>query len=100
MEDKINIDVSKLDPSKFSKFGWVLLVLFLLFNSIYTVDANANAVILRFGKYSSTEFPGLHFKIPFIDSVHKVKVAYQYKEEFRLRTLQKVDMSHLPLRPQ
>ena len=87
MEEKINIDVSKLDPSKFSRLGWVLFVLFLLFNSIYTVDANANAVILRFGKYSSTQFPGLHIKIPFIDSVHKVKVAYQYKEEFGFRTL-------------
>ena len=46
MEEKINIDISKFDLNKFSRLGWVLLVLFLLFNSIYTVDANANGVIL------------------------------------------------------
>ena len=87
MEQKINIDIPEIDKSKFSKFALFGLIIFLLFNSIYTVDANANAVVLRFGKYSSTQYPGLHFKIPFIDSVYKVKVAYQYKEEFGFRTI-------------
>ena len=30
----------------------------------------------------------MHFKIPFIDKVYKVKVDYQYKKEFGFRTLQ------------
>ena len=42
---------------------------------------------MRFGKYSSTQPPGLHFKIPFIDSVYKILVAYQFKEEFGFRTV-------------
>jgi membrane protease subunit HflK len=31
--------------------------------------------------------PGLHFKIPFIDTIHFVKVDYQYKMEFGFRTV-------------
>jgi len=63
------------------------IVVFLLLGSIYTVDANENAVILRLGKYNSTKGPGLHLKIPFLDVVEKVKVDYQYKQEFGFRTL-------------
>lgn len=63
------------------------IVAFLLLGSIYTVDANENAVILRLGKYNSTKGPGLHLKIPFLDVVEKVKVDYQYKQEFGFRTL-------------
>lgn len=60
---------------------------FLIISSVYTVDANENAVILRFGAYSSTKGPGLHIKFPFIETVQKVKVDYQYKQEFGFRTL-------------
>jgi membrane protease subunit HflK len=60
---------------------------FLIMSSVYTVDANENAVILRFGAYTDTKGPGLHFKIPFIETVQKVKVDYQYKQEFGFRTL-------------
>ena len=62
-------------------------IVFLLLGSIYTVDANENAVVLRLGKYNSTTGPGLHLKLPFLDTVEKVKVDYQYKQEFGFRTL-------------
>ncbi len=65
----------------------VFVVGFLIMSSVYTVDANENAVILRFGAYADTKGPGLHFKIPFIETVQKVKVDYQYKQEFGFRTL-------------
>ena len=68
-------------------FASFVIIGFLLISSIYTVDANENAVVLRFGSYASTTGPGLHFKLPFIDSVEKVKVDYQYKQEFGFRTL-------------
>ena len=63
------------------------IIVFLLLGSIYTVDANENAVVLRLGKYNSTQGPGLHLKIPFLDVIEKVKVDYQYKQEFGFRTL-------------
>ena len=69
-----------------SLFSFIVLGFFLI-SSIYTVDANENAVILRFGAYSDTKGPGLQFKLPFIDTVEKVKVDYQNKQEFGFRTL-------------
>ena len=69
------------------KFLAILISIFLVYSSVYTVDANENAVILRLGKYHSTTNPGLQFKLPLIDSVYKVKVDYQYKKEFGFRTL-------------
>ena len=69
------------------KFFVIFFLAFLTFNSVYTVNANENAVILRLGKYYKTTNPGLQFKFPFIDSVYKVKVDYQFKKEFGFRTV-------------
>ena len=63
--------------------GILILMAYFCF---YQVEANEEAVILRLGKYSDTVGPGLHFKIPFVDRVYKIKVDYQYKEEFGFRT--------------
>ena len=76
------IDLDSLELSKMKLPILVGLACVLLFFCVYTVDANENAVILRLGKYNATTEPGLHFKIPIIDSVYKVKVDYQYKQEF------------------
>jgi len=76
----------------------VVLFFLVAYSSIYTVDANENAVILRLGKYHATTNPGLQFKVPFIDSVHKVKVDYQYKKEFGFRTLKPGVKSHYSTR--
>ena len=89
MSNDINInDLLKNSPLKSVKsFLLPFFIVFLLLGSIYTVDANENAVVLRLGKYNSTTGPGLHLKLPFIDTVEKVKVDYQYKQEFGFRTL-------------
>ena len=76
----------------------VVLFFLVVYSSIYTVDANENAVILRLGKYHATTNPGLQFKVPFIDSVHKVKVDYQYKKEFGFRTVKPGVKSHYSTR--
>ena len=84
-------DVDIQIPSfNFKKIGWVLplaIIIIIAFTAFYTVDANENGVVLRFGKYSHTTMPGLHFKIPVIDQVYTIKVDYQYKMEFGFRTL-------------
>ena len=89
MSNDINInDFLKNSPLKSVKsFLLPFFIVFLLLGSIYTVDANENAVVLRLGKYNSTTGPGLHLKLPFLDTVDKVKVDYQYKQEFGFRTL-------------
>ena len=80
------IKIPKIDFNKI-KFPIIagLLVISAYF-CFYQVEANEEAVVLRFGKYSDTVGSGLHFKIPFVDKVYKVKVDYQYKEEFGFRT--------------
>ena len=83
----MEFDINNSPLKNLTKYvGFFVLGLFAL-TSVYTVDANENAVVLRLGKYHSTTGPGLQFKLPFIDSVYKVKVDYQYKDEFGFRTL-------------
>ena len=60
----------------------------ILFSSFYTVDVDEVGIIQRFGKYTTTNQPGLHLKLPWgIETVTKVKVQRVFKEEFGFRTL-------------
>ena len=84
----INSKNTSLPPlNNLKKYIGIFVLALLIISSVYTVDANENAVILRLGKYNKTTFPGLQFKIPFIDQHHKVKVDYQFKKEFGFRTV-------------
>ncbi len=56
--------------------------------SFYTIDPEEVGLVLRFGRYVRTTEPGLHFKLPLgLESVRKVPVQRQLKEEFGFRTL-------------
>ena len=60
-----------------------LALLWGLFSAYYTVPAESEGVVLRFGKYLASQPPGLHFKLPFgIDEVTLVQVKRQLKLEF------------------
>lgn len=49
----------------------------------YTVEAEEEGIVLRFGKTIDTVPPGLHFKIPYgIDRVEKVAVLRQQSQEY------------------
>jgi membrane protease subunit HflK len=52
----------------------VILLVMMLLGSFYTVDAHQQAVVMRFGKYQATTGPGLHFKIPVVDSAVLVDI--------------------------
>ena len=55
--------------------------------SAFTVPAESEGVVLRFGKFITTVPPGLHFKDPFgIESVAVVPVRRQLKQEFGFGT--------------
>lgn len=61
----------------------VLLLLIGIWTTYYTVPPDSVGVVLRFGRYSSTQEPGLHFKLPFgIDEVWRLPVKRQLKLEF------------------
>ena len=68
---------------------WLLgapVVIFLLvgaFSSFFTVSPESVAVVRRFGKYTYTANPGLHFKLPYgIDTATIVPIRRQLKLEF------------------
>ena len=56
-----------------------LFLVLLLFGSMYTVEENQYACTFRFSQIiSTTAEPGLHFKVPFIDSVQYFSKATQF----------------------
>ena len=67
----------------------ILFVVGIFMTSWYKVQPDEQGVVLFLGKYSETVGPGLHFKLPFgVQTVEKVKVTVQQKEEFGFRTRQ------------
>ncbi len=80
------------DPKKIIIGVALLFLLIVFFGSYYTVDADSQAVVQRFGRYSDTVKPGLHFKIPLgVDRVTIVPVLRQLKMEFGFGTLGATD---------
>ena len=70
---------------------WVaagLVAVILFFVSVYQVDPDEAGVVTRFGRYARVTDPGLHFVVPFLESVTKVPVERQLKEEFGFRTVE------------
>jgi len=89
-QPEFRFDKIQLDP--FKKYiipvAFVIGIIILGYSSMFTVRANEEAAILRFGKYIETVGPGLHFKLPFgIDKVYVGEVKRIYNEEFGYRTL-------------
>jgi membrane protease subunit HflK len=65
----------------------VLVALVGLLTSVYTIPAESEGVVMRFGKYSTTTNPGLRMKMPFfIDQVEEVPTKRQLKQEFGFNT--------------
>ena len=61
----------------------IILLIVLAWTSCYTVQAESEGVVLRFGKFLKTVEPGLHFKLPFsIDRVTVLPTRRQLKLEF------------------
>lgn len=64
-----------------------ILVVIAGFTSFYTIQPEEEGVVLRFGKHVKNVPPGLHFRVPYgIDSVYKVPVRRQLKQEFGFGT--------------
>lgn len=61
----------------------IVVAILLAMNSFYTVDEQERGVVLRTGKYHSTEMPGLQFKIPVLEEVIKVNTTQVREAEIR-----------------
>jgi membrane protease subunit HflK len=86
------MDWAARNPARVFHIAWALAFLILLgvgiFGSFYTVEANEEAVILRFGEIHTVSGPGFHSKLPFgIDTVHKGAVQTVNAAEFGFRTV-------------
>jgi len=52
----------------------VVAALFVLSRAIFTIDETEQAIVLEFARYVRTiDEPGLHFKTPFIQTVHRME---------------------------
>jgi regulator of protease activity HflC (stomatin/prohibitin superfamily) len=57
-------------------YWWLLLVLFIIFSGLFTINQGYIGVITMFGKYQRIVRPGLNIKIPILEQVYK-KVSIQ-----------------------
>jgi membrane protease subunit HflK len=87
------IDFPKRPRVPSFSFRWVWIVLlaigFLLFvwTGFFTVPAESEVVLLRFGRFYKIVSSGLHFKLPLgIDMAYPVPVKRQLKQEFGFGT--------------
>ena len=82
----INIPDFRNTKIPFALIIWGVVALFLAvmaFTMFYTVQAESQGVVLRFGKYIKTVDPGLRYKLPFgLDRVLILPVKRQLKQEF------------------
>ncbi len=92
MQENMPFDLNQFKPPNFETkhIKWVVIaivLIILVWTSFFTVGAEQVGVILRFGQYTRTVDPGLNFKLPFgIETLEKVPVQRQLKEEFGFRT--------------
>ncbi|OIQ97466.1 FtsH protease regulator HflK [mine drainage metagenome] len=75
-------------------FWWVIVLAFIIFSGLVTVNQGTIAVITMFGKYQRILRPGLNFKIPIIEQVYKT-VSIQNRSvelEFQAVTLDQANV--------
>ncbi|SMD42492.1 membrane protease subunit HflK [Aquiflexum balticum DSM 16537] len=89
-ENKYEINI---DPDWIKKYlGRIVLgflVLVAAVTSTKTVGPEEEGVVIQLGKYNRTVDPGLNFILPFgLESMYKIPVQRQLKQEFGFRTTQ------------
>lgn len=60
----------------------LLIIGFLVYNSIYQVQADERGVVLRFGEYTRTANPGLHFAVWPVERMIKLQVDAENQIDF------------------
>ncbi|NQZ20862.1 MAG: prohibitin family protein [Colwellia sp.] len=71
--DKINIPTKTIIT--------IAVAVTLFFSSVYTVNEGHIGIVKRFSEAKEQVNPGLHFKVPFIDSVEEIEVRTRKNEE-------------------
>ena len=77
----------------------LLVVVAIVYSSVYTVKQDEVGILQRFGRYVRTTSPGLNFKLPFaIERVTKVNVTRFQTEEFGSVNVGERNRSRFPTR--
>ncbi len=77
-----------------AEFWWVLVLVFIIFSGLVTVNQGTIAVVTMFGKYQRILRPGLNFKIPVLEQVFKT-ISIQNRSvelEFQAVTLDQANV--------
>ncbi len=82
----LHVRIPPMSPRFFRLALAALLGILLIATTFYQVQPEAVGVVLRFGRYVRTTEPGLHMKLPLVESVQRVPVQRQLKQEFGFRT--------------
>jgi regulator of protease activity HflC (stomatin/prohibitin superfamily) len=75
-------------------YWYIIVILFLIYSGLFTVNQGTIAVITRFGKYVGNHRPGLRFKLPVIDQIYK-RVSIQNRSvelEFQAVTIDQANV--------
>ena len=75
-------------------YWWLLLLLFIVFSGLVTVNQGTIAVITMFGKYQRILRPGLGFKIPILEQIYK-RISIQNRSvelEFQAVTIDQANV--------
>jgi regulator of protease activity HflC (stomatin/prohibitin superfamily) len=73
---------------------WVILIVFIIFSGLVTVNQGTIAVITMFGKYQRVLRPGLNFKIPVLEQIYR-RVSIQNRSvelEFQAVTIDQANV--------
>ena len=84
----VEVEVPEFNFKRILPLSFLFFFILTAYLSVYSIQADEQGVLLRLGKFNSIAQPGLHFKIPFLDEVYKVKTAKQFVEEFGFRTIE------------
>jgi modulator of FtsH protease HflK len=86
--DTQQIQLPQIKPRTIILVLLFIVAIIFLYSCWFTVGAEEQGLVLRFGKFSRKVTSGLHLKIPFgIEKAHKVPVERQMKMEFGFRTI-------------
>lgn len=76
-EEVSGADAVKGITTALKVFLFVALAVFVVGNSFYTIREEEQAVVCTFGSPKAVTSPGLHFKVPFVQTVTKVNTTIQ-----------------------
>ena len=82
---------------RLSTIGLIVLGIILILTGVYSVGPGEQGVVRTFGKETSKSGPGLHFAVPFAQSVNIVNVEQVRRVEVGFRAQQRVPSESLML---